>query len=67
MQIYFHDYRVIKEIGRGQFGTVYLCNNENNEKFAVKRIRVNENDIQDAKKEALMLKSSKHKNILGAK
>ena len=29
-------FKVTKELGRGQFGTVYLCLNKKNQKFALK-------------------------------
>ncbi|KAK9881684.1 hypothetical protein WA026_017200 [Henosepilachna vigintioctopunctata] len=60
-------YDVISELGRGMFGTVYLCAKKHNkQKLVMKEIKTNlqGDDLKNAKNEVAILKSLNHPNII---
>jgi serine/threonine protein kinase len=61
--MYFRDkYNIIKEIGRGTYGEVFLVKNSKNDKFAVKIVDSNKIPLQEID----ILSSFQHPNILKA-
>ena len=54
-------------LGQGAFGTVYLVESVDKDKYALKLIPVDKNDKMDATKEAEMYVAFDHPNILKAR
>ncbi|KAL3287629.1 hypothetical protein HHI36_002098 [Cryptolaemus montrouzieri] len=60
-------YDAITELGRGMYGTAYLCAKKHNQqKLVMKEIKTNmkDDDLKLAKNEVAVLKSLKHPNII---
>ncbi|XP_044755389.1 serine/threonine-protein kinase Nek8-like [Coccinella septempunctata] len=60
-------YDVLHELGRGMFGTVYLCAKKHNkQKLVMKEIKTNlqGDDLRSAKNEISILKSLRHPNVI---
>ncbi len=62
-----NDYIIVKLIGNGGFGDVYLVHSVEKNEFALKLIRVNKDTKVQAKKEAEMYVQLQHPNILKAR
>ncbi|XP_053419089.1 serine/threonine-protein kinase Nek3 isoform X3 [Nycticebus coucang] len=64
------DYVVLRVIGEGSFGRALLVQQENsNQMFAMKEIRLSKSfsDMQNSRKEAILLAKMKHPNIVAFK
>lgn len=63
-----YNYKILKEIGRGAFGSVYKIMNKNDKKiYALKKIVLtgqNKVDLDSIKNEALILKTINNENIV---
>ncbi|KAF5287799.1 hypothetical protein FQR65_LT12167 [Abscondita terminalis] len=62
-----HSFNILKKLGKGTFGTVYLCERKHNKlKVVVKEVNadLNGEQTETAKNEVSVLKSLKHPNIV---
>lgn len=62
-----HAFNILEKLGKGTFGTVYLCERKHNKlKVVVKEVSIDLNNpqIESAKNEVSVLKSLKHSNIV---
>lgn len=42
------NYEIVKKIGEGMFGTVYLVENSSKQKFALKTVKINPFDAEES-------------------
>eukprot|EP00052_Salpingoeca_macrocollata_P000060 m.18503 g.18503 ORF g.18503 m.18503 type:complete len:635 (-) comp10094_c0_seq1:49-1953(-) len=63
------NYRILKKLGKGAQGSVFLCEDKrNNEKYVLKKVECNdETEANKAFKEAMALEQLSHKYICGYK
>ncbi|XP_019385546.1 PREDICTED: serine/threonine-protein kinase Nek3 isoform X5 [Crocodylus porosus] len=64
------EYTVLKVLGEGSFGRALLvCDKTSSQKYAMKEIRLpkSPSDVENSRKEAILLAKMKHPNIVGYK
>ncbi|XP_019380242.1 PREDICTED: serine/threonine-protein kinase Nek3 isoform X5 [Gavialis gangeticus] len=64
------EYTVLKVLGEGSFGRALLvCDKTSSQKYAMKEIRLpkSPSDVENSRKEAILLAKMKHANIVGYK
>jgi serine/threonine protein kinase len=57
-------YKSVEIIGEGSFGSVYLAKDSKNRSFALKRIRVDPFEVEQALKEIEVMKKFVHPNLV---
>ena len=62
-------YKIIKQIGKGSYGTVYLCEDKNNknQQYVIKRInlsKLSEKEREETINETKILQKLDHQNII---
>jgi serine/threonine protein kinase len=62
-----NDYALLKLLGKGEFGEVYLAESVDQDNYALKIIPVTKQNKAEAKTEAEMYVAFKHPNILKAR
>ena len=62
-KVIFNKYRILRKIGEGSFGKVFLVKKQE-KNYAVKIIKIDKTSLSYAEKELVILKTIKHENIV---